>query len=742
MKPANALHGKRISSEPSGPAASRHRDVPCAVQRGARAPLQDAGPARGARRRLTLAASLAACILASPPVLADDPPPLETPRAPARAAWWRRPRPAAIPASLGAAGERPGSLLPKLARPPLDPPLTINGGFGEYRAGHFHAGLDFGTGERVGRPVYAPLAGRIGRVRTSGVGYGRSLYLQAEDGRLLQFGHLDAFAEPVASYVAAVQESSGQYEQDLWPDPGRFQVTEGDVIAWTGESGAGGPHLHFEVRRGDVAFNPFRAGISVRDESPPVLASLTLEPLDDASFVERGASPYTLAFGALSETLLVEGRVRAVVGARDGVGQGARRIVPWSVAMEFDGRIVECRFDSLSWATDMPEGDYVFDAGRIVGEKGFVLWAPAGFRPRVILADAPPEREAGTIVVRPGDAPRRMKIVARDAAGGRTVRTVVLRAPGAAERGPDPARAGGRAKPVAADERFEFAALPGGFWRVVYRGAPPGSRDVTLQVGLMTGRRFACSTRGADWTVVVDLSDEPEWRVAGQDAAGQAWLEEGPALGPLMSGEPDFYWALSSRDALFEPSRIEANYRPAREEAPPELALIATVGRLEPEALPLRRPVHIRQSLSGVRDTARVGLYRHDRDGWSYLGAKRAADASGIEADSRRLGTFALFADTLAPRVAPLAPARAAAQGRYSRWALEVLITEEGSGVDARASGFEVDGARVPSEWDAEERTLRWRPRSAPAAGTHRFTITAADRAGNVVLRHGTFVID
>ncbi len=692
-------------------------------------------------------------MLAFGPALAEDPPPLENPRAPARAAWWRRPRPAAIPASLGAAGERPGSLLPKLARPPLDPPLTINGGFGEYRAGHFHAGLDFGTGERVGRPVYAPLAGRIGRVRTSGVGYGRSLYLQAEDGRLLQFGHLDAFAEPVASYVAAVQESSGQYDQDLWPDPGRFKVRSGDVIAWTGESGAGGPHLHFEVRRGDVAFNPFRAGIFVRDESPPVLASLTLEPLDDASFVERGASPYTLAFGARSETLLVEGRVRAVVGARDGVGQGARRIVPWSVAIEFDGRIVECRFDSLSWATDMPEGDYVFDAGRIVGEKGFVLWAPAGFRPRVILADTPPGREAGTIVVRPGDAPRRMKIVARDAAGGRTVRTVVLRAPGAAERGPDPARAGGRATPAAAGERFEFASLPGGFWRVVFRAAPRGSRDVTIAPDAFELPAIAASTRGQDWAAVIPraMVGAP-WHVGGRDAEGMPWREEGPSLvigegdaadagGPGATVTPGFRWSLP-RDAAFEPELIGRNLRPAPQAAPAELVLIAIVGRLEPLRLALRKPLRIFQSLAGVRDTARVGLYRHGPGGWDYLGAKRAASGLGLEADSRRLGTFALFADTLAPRVAPLAPARAAAPGRYSRWALEVLITEEGSGVDARASGFEVDGARVPSEWDAEERTLRWRPRSAPAAGTHRFTVTAADRTGNVVLRFGSFVID
>ena len=167
----------------------------------------------------------------------------------------------------------------------------LNGGFGEYRSNHFHAGLDLGTGGRVGRPVFAPVDGWIERVRASGAGYGRSIYLHAEDGRLLVFAHLDAYAPPLAAYVAAAQESTGQYEQDLWPEPGRFRVKAGQRIAWTGESGSGGPHLHFEVRRGDMAYHPLRAGLAIPDTSAPTLASVTLEPLDDASHVERSAAP-------------------------------------------------------------------------------------------------------------------------------------------------------------------------------------------------------------------------------------------------------------------------------------------------------------------------------------------------------------------------------------------------------------------------------------------------------------------
>jgi hypothetical protein len=240
--------------------------------------------------------------------------------------------------------------------------------------------------------------------------------------------------------------------------------------------------------------------------------------------------------------------------------------------------------------------------------------------------------------------------------------------------------------------------------------------------------------------------------VRGRDASGLAWREQAP---PLVFGEDEraaegaegagasagFRWSLP-REARFEPGAIAQNLRPAPESAPRELAFAGIGGRLEPEALALRRPVHVVRPLAGVRDSARVGLYRHDPDGWSCLSARPAPGAQALEADSRRLGTFALFADTLAPRITALAPARTASPGPYSRWALEARLAEEGSGVDARASAFEVDGARVPSEWDAEERTLRWRPRVPPAPGRHTFTVVAADRAGNTARSPGSFVLD
>jgi len=631
---------------------------------------------------------------------------------------------------------------PPLARLPLDPPLDLHGGFGDYRSNHFHAGLDMGTGGRVGRPVHAPLAGWIERVRSSGVGYGRSLYLHADDGRLLVFGHLDAFAEPLAAFMAQAQDSSGQYEQDLWPAADRFRVVAGQRIAWSGESGAGGPHLHFEIRRVDMAYHPLRAGIAPPVTAAPAISRLTLEPLDEASYVERGAAPYTIAPGTEPETLTVIGRVRAVVGVRVGEWRGVDRMVPWSTAIEFGTERVECRFDSVSWATDMVESDYVYDTGRVVGDMGLVMWAPAGFRPRVLVASAPLRSEAGTLTVRRGDRPRALTITVRDLVGRLVERRVVLRAPGRGAEGPDTTGVSG---PTHLDSSrwFDLALLPDNHLRVAFRGAPARSRGITI------GDRLATFREGA-WTSVVSLPrgsgprETPlSLRIAGRSAEGLPWsrsLDLGvwsePWVPARSRDESEIAWSMD-RSATFETGPILRRSQEGAARAARELALRSPILELEPRALPLRKPVRLEVP---PKSGSHAGLYGDDGTGWSWITASLDSTSGRRVGESRHLGRFALFVDTLAPRIVARRPARRALPGPYSRWALEARLVDEGSGVNARTTHFEVDGHPVPSEWDSEQGIVRWRPLRAPARGTHRFVVVATDRAGNERRLSGRFI--
>ena len=611
---------------------------------------------------------------------------------------------AAIGAYAGSAAEpRPAALAPAFEFAPLDSGLRVMSGFGDYRSNHFHAGLDFSTGGRVGRPVHAPLAGFVWRVRASGVGYGRSVYLEGEDGRLLVFGHLDAFAEPLASYVEAIQDSSGQYEQDLWPEAGRFRFRAGDVIAWTGESGGGGPHLHFEVRRGDMALYPLRAGVSARDTLPPRLLRVTLEPLDDTSSVTGRAAPVGFDLGRRDSVRIgAWGRLRAIVEAVDARSDGVWDISPWIVRLETGAAFVEYRFDSVSWATDMPEADYAYDRGRTTraGTRSLVMWAPAGFRPRPMNASAPRDEEAGTLAVGAATREQAVTLWTGDLAGHVTRKTLVLAA----------ARPRGRAV------------------------------RVTGAAGAATGE-WAPREHGWISAAGANGGEGPRERGRSADAVSGARLRIGPASGAERLALGAGCLVTFPAEALFDSTTLVLE-RGAAGRRERELTPASPTYALLPRLTPLRIPVEIAIAPAGGRHDAHVALYGDTGDGWEFLSAEFEPSRRCFLAHSRRPGRFALFGDLVAPRIQALKPSPRIGAGPYNRWALEARLADAGSGIDPRASFLRVDGRRVPSEWDSEVGVLRWRPVHAPAAGAHRCEIVAVDRVGNVARAGAGFVID
>jgi hypothetical protein len=657
----------------------------------------------------------------------------------------QRPRPRALPPE----GPAPHFDLP-LQHAPLDTPLVVTGGFGEYRIGHFHAGFDFSTGGETGKRVYAPLAGHIERIRTSGVGYGRSLYLRANDGRTIQFGHLDAFVEPIATWVRAIQDSTGQYEQDLWPEASRFPIKLGAQIAWTGQSGAGGPHMHFEIRRGDMAYQPMRAGLDARDDKAPTLVSLTLEPLDDTSYVERGAAPLTIPLGAAPETVTAIGRLRATIGARDGVWKGVDRMQPWLTRMDWGSEWIEARFDSISWASDMVESDYLYDSGRVVGEKGIVLWAPPSWRPRVMHASAKLEEAAGLIVMDsktpPAGGARTLKLTARDAAGNGVEARVVLVMP--AKSGPDTSGVTPAPRAGAGAPRFEIVSLPFPDIRLTVEGVPAGVRDVRIGFSPdASPQGFRPATlRGGRWSAVVPGATGA-LRAVGRTREGARWEQAGPTL--VSRGGEGRYADSSSAGfgyVLPEGAAYDREFVFAEEGGSPpspgsELVAISPAHHLLPETLPLRKPVAVTMSRLDLRERSHYGLFVSGGDDWGWVQATIDSARGVVRGETRQLGWFQVLADTSAPRIG--APVTAGARGGpYPRWAIEASITERGSGVDARASWIEFDGVRRPSEWDPEAGVLRWRPAARPPAGPHRVDVVATDKAGNLRRRSASLVLD
>ena len=112
--------------------------------------------------------------------------------------------------------------------PPFDFPIVFSGNFGEIRSNHFHGGLDFKTGEAIGKPVHALADGHISRIRvTHGSGY--VLDVDYDNGYSTINRHHRAFVGDIARRVKDLQ-----YEQESW-EVGDYPRTGGI----SGKGGAG-----------------------------------------------------------------------------------------------------------------------------------------------------------------------------------------------------------------------------------------------------------------------------------------------------------------------------------------------------------------------------------------------------------------------------------------------------------------------------------------------------------------------
>ncbi len=183
---------------------------------------------------------------------------------------------------------------------PIDVDPKVSGSFAELRSNHFHSGIDIGTNGQTGFPVKAMQSGTVSRIKVSPVGYGNAIYIKHNNGYTTVYAHLDKYSSKIDEIITKQQYLKQTFGIDYFPDT-TIQITKGEVIGYSGNSGSsGGPHLHYEIRDTETEepLNPFLFQNKIKDDVRPQIQGIRIYPMNDSSRVNGKITPtsYTVVF--------------------------------------------------------------------------------------------------------------------------------------------------------------------------------------------------------------------------------------------------------------------------------------------------------------------------------------------------------------------------------------------------------------------------------------------------------------
>jgi hypothetical protein len=234
---------------------------------------------------------------------------------------------------------------------PVKIPQLLSANFGELRIDHFHSGLDIKTQGVTGKEVVAAADGYIYRISVSPTGFGNALYIRHPSGYSTVYGHLERFSSNVEEYVKNQQYAKKSFQITLFPEKEEFPVTQGEIIAYSGNSGSsGGPHLHFEVRKSnsEKPINPLLFEFGMADNIAPVIEKLVIYPINSHTFINNqnsikrinvtgGYGVYSLSEG---NDISISGLAGFGIKTYDMLNGSPNKVAVYSIELSVDSTII------------------------------------------------------------------------------------------------------------------------------------------------------------------------------------------------------------------------------------------------------------------------------------------------------------------------------------------------------------------------------------------------------------------
>ncbi|MBE0676905.1 MAG: M23 family metallopeptidase, partial [Bacteroidales bacterium] len=244
---------------------------------------------------------------------------------------------------------------------PVRIPLLLSANFAEIRADHFHSGIDIRTQGITGHEIVAAASGYVYRISVSPGGFGKALYLRHPSGYSTVYGHLDRFIPEIEEYVTEQQYQNRSFTVSLFPTTGRFVFKQGELIAYSGNTGSsGGPHLHYEIRRSDDEFplDPLRFEFGVRDNIKPILENLVIYPLSETTTINGQNQELLLPvqgshgnyYIRSDKPVTISGKAGFGIRSHDLLNNSWNKCGVYSIELQIDGETVYLfQMDGLSF---------------------------------------------------------------------------------------------------------------------------------------------------------------------------------------------------------------------------------------------------------------------------------------------------------------------------------------------------------------------------------------------------------
>lgn len=613
---------------------------------------------------------------------------------------------------------------------PISGYTNLSAGFCDFRTRHYHGGIDLSTNGQEGLPVRAADSGWVMRVSTGYWGYGKAVYVQMAGGMMAVYGHLSELSDEIQAYVEDEQYKTRRYSQNLFPAHNEIPISRGEVIGKSGQTGAGPPHLHFEIRTKDnKPLNPL-AFFEKSDGIKPSVYSITLTPIQPDNLDSRPSTvdgsllpkTYTIAKRTLAVTPHVNGRVGITILADDNID--APR---WTMSAYRHRLIVnettigEVRYDSINYDdTRQIEVERAFDpdgglsprAVNLFRRENNTLWHYDGFIEDGILSSAN-TLKAGKNAIR---------IEVEDFTGNQTVVNFVILVDSLPQRG------------VLATSSTSLGSVLtwGGSVLAIAStsNSPPdvaidaeGTRRIEHWIRAKGGwQSWLPAATGADvlWVRGKSQGDRTPatlgWTTVLSDDGGLVASEDGKATVSIAAG--DLY--------------VPGGFTVRQSAAGVKSGALTPVYTLSPRDIPFARDLRISIDLPNTKlAPEKLAIYRNRNGSWSFEGNERERDRNALRATIKSAGSFAILADQIPPVIANVTPSKGASIRDSRPWIrFEARDNLSGFGSDEHLQ-MTIDGQWVPVEYDPDLRQAKARPRWNLDPGKHTVAIVARDVCGN-----------